>query len=348
VTHNEAIRALDAVVQLSVLDRDLATPPLSPVDGDRYIIGVGSIGDWAGHEGEVAAFQGNAWMFYPALEGCLAWVGDEDKLLAFDGSIWSEVSGGGGSLNPALLVGVNATADSTNRLSVKSDAVLFSHDDVTPGSGNMRTVINKDAVGDTASILYQTGFGGRAEIGLTGNDDFHFKVSADGSAWNDAMVIDNATGNVGIGTDVPSDRLHVFLGGDLKIENDSEDAVMELVPDDGKALLLSSGQSSFDIARFVTDRKQFGITVNGKNGLRILDTYTRFYNDGLEVGRWIGGKLAVGHVVPSTTLHVDGPARVGSSTVATLPSASSTGEGSMLFVSDETGGAVMAFSDGSD
>ena len=36
VTHNEAIRALDAVVQLSVLDRDLSTPPGSPADGARY------------------------------------------------------------------------------------------------------------------------------------------------------------------------------------------------------------------------------------------------------------------------------------------------------------------------
>ncbi len=37
VTHNEAIRALDALVQLCALDRDLATPPPSPADGDRYI-----------------------------------------------------------------------------------------------------------------------------------------------------------------------------------------------------------------------------------------------------------------------------------------------------------------------
>ena len=37
VTHNEALRALDAIVQLSVLDRDLAAPPGSPANGDRYI-----------------------------------------------------------------------------------------------------------------------------------------------------------------------------------------------------------------------------------------------------------------------------------------------------------------------
>jgi hypothetical protein len=33
VTHNEALRLLDGLVQLSVLDRDLTAPPDSPADG---------------------------------------------------------------------------------------------------------------------------------------------------------------------------------------------------------------------------------------------------------------------------------------------------------------------------
>jgi hypothetical protein len=41
VTHNEALRILDGLVQLSVLDRDLAAPPASPADGDRYIVASG-------------------------------------------------------------------------------------------------------------------------------------------------------------------------------------------------------------------------------------------------------------------------------------------------------------------
>jgi len=41
VTHNEALRLLDGLVQLAVLDRDLTTPPGRPADGDRYIVGIG-------------------------------------------------------------------------------------------------------------------------------------------------------------------------------------------------------------------------------------------------------------------------------------------------------------------
>ena len=57
VTHNEAIRALDAVVQLAVLDRDLAAPPVSPAEGDRYIVASSPTGDWDGEAGNVAALR---------------------------------------------------------------------------------------------------------------------------------------------------------------------------------------------------------------------------------------------------------------------------------------------------
>ena len=45
VNHNEALRILDGLVQLSVLDRVLSEPPGSPADGDRYIVGSGATGD---------------------------------------------------------------------------------------------------------------------------------------------------------------------------------------------------------------------------------------------------------------------------------------------------------------
>jgi hypothetical protein len=192
VTHNEAIRALDAVVQLSVLDRDLTAPPGGPAEGDRYIVAAGATGAWASQDDRVAAYQDGAWMVYAPREGWIAWVADEDKLYAWDGAAW--VVAGTDSLNPAPLVGVNATADATNRLSVSAPATLLSHE----GAGHQLKV-NKSADTDTASLLYQTGFSGRAEMGLAGDDDFHVKVSPDGSTWHEAVVVDKDTGNVGVG-----------------------------------------------------------------------------------------------------------------------------------------------------
>lgn len=205
VTHNEAIRALDAIVQLSVKDRDLTTPPSSPANGDRYLVAMSASGEWVGKEGQIAAYQDNAWMYYPPLEGWLCWIADEDKLLAFDGTFWNQVSGGSaGSINPAPLVGVNATADTTNRLAISSANSLFNHE----GSGH-RLKINKNAETDTASLIFQTGFSGRAEFGSTGDDDFHVKVSADGSSWHDGFVLDKDNGALSLPASSAGTRLNV-------------------------------------------------------------------------------------------------------------------------------------------
>jgi len=84
VTHNEAIRGLDALVQLSVIDRDLATPPGSPTAGDRYIVASSATGDWAGEEGNIAAYQDGAWAFYTPQNGWLCLVEDENQLLKYN------------------------------------------------------------------------------------------------------------------------------------------------------------------------------------------------------------------------------------------------------------------------
>lgn len=189
VTHNEAIRALDALVQISVASRTLALPPDTPADGVRFIVPVAATGAWTGFAPHVAAFQDGAWVKYAAREGWLVWVEDEDRLYAFDGTAWTIA--GGQSMNPAPRVGVNTTADDTNRLAVSSPASLFNHE----GSDH-RAKINKATAADTASLLFQTNFSGRAEVGLVGDDNLHLKVSADGASWKEAMVVDRSTGAV--------------------------------------------------------------------------------------------------------------------------------------------------------
>ena len=74
VTHNEALRALDAVVQLMVLDKDLSSPPGSPAEGARYIVAASPTGAWSGQAAKVAAYQDGAWAFY-APRGRLAGLG---------------------------------------------------------------------------------------------------------------------------------------------------------------------------------------------------------------------------------------------------------------------------------
>ncbi|HET6391010.1 DUF2793 domain-containing protein [Hyphomicrobium sp.] len=270
VTHNEAIRALDCLVQLSVESRALSAPPPSPAEGARYIVAASPTGAWSGNAGKIAALQDGAWAFYAPKEGWAAWVAAESALVIHAAGAWSLYAGlgGGGGLSAPVgnaslanmangtikgrtssgsgapedltgaqatalldaftgsgashkkglvpapgstagtarylredgswadlsnvpLAGVNTTADATNKFAVKSAATLFDN----AGNGHQQK-INKAAAGDTASQLYQTNYSGRAEIGLTGDDDFHFKVSPDGSSWKEAIKIDRSTGKV--------------------------------------------------------------------------------------------------------------------------------------------------------
>ena len=196
VTVNETFRRLDALVQMTVRSRTTSAQPAAPDEGDGYILPAAPTGAaWDNYQADdLAFFQDGAWVSVAGVAGMRAYVADDDALVIFDGAAWSPVGGG----TQSALFGVNTAADATNRLAVKSDAVLFSHDDVTPGSGDARVNVNKAAVGDTASHLFQTGFSGRAEFGLVGDDDFTIKVSADGASWKDAITIDKDTGHLGV------------------------------------------------------------------------------------------------------------------------------------------------------
>ena len=190
VTHNEALLQLDALAFARFLDRDLTAPPTSPADGDTYLVAAAATGDWTGKDGQIAYAVDGAWRFAAPFTGLAAFVVDEAKLIVFTGAAWVDYASILNLQNVPLL-GVNTTADTTNKLAAKSAAILF--DNV--GNG-VQAKLNKHASGDTASLLYQTNYSGRAEIGLTGDDNFHFKVSPNGSSWFDGLDIANADGGV--------------------------------------------------------------------------------------------------------------------------------------------------------
>ena len=203
VTLNESLRALDAIVQLSVISASETSTPDAPSEGDRYVVAGPASADWAGADDQIAAYQDGAWAFYSPQTGWTAWVEDSALLMVFDGKAWIELSASGGASSPETF-GINASADAVNRLSVRSEASLFSHE----GAGH-QIKINKASETDTASVLFQSNWSGRAEMGLTGSDDFLLKTSADGQSFAPTLLAQSSTGNVGIGTWSPTAKLHV-------------------------------------------------------------------------------------------------------------------------------------------
>ncbi|MBP1861312.1 DUF2793 domain-containing protein [Rhizobium herbae] len=179
VTHNEALQRLDALTQLTIT-ASLSTPPSDPQEGTCYDVAASPTGAWAGKSGKLAFRQDGDWIFIAPKEGWRGWFLAEDRMKIHDGSAWVFYDAVG---TPAHL-GINIAADNTNRLAVAAVATLLTHD----GHGH-QVKVNKATMGDTASLLFQTGWSGRAEMGLTSSDDFTVKVSPDGTAWTSALSI---------------------------------------------------------------------------------------------------------------------------------------------------------------
>ncbi|MFD2237989.1 DUF2793 domain-containing protein [Aureimonas populi] len=188
VTHNEALRLLDQMLHISVPTRaGRAEPPAAPAEGERHLVAEGATGAFAGQDGRIASFVDGAWTFLEPAAGWTLHAGDEATLHVHDGQGFRPVAGTAGQ--EVAQWGVGAAPDAVNRLSVASPASLFSH-----AGGDHRMVVNKAAPADTASLVFQTGFSGRAEFGLAGEDAFSVKVSPDGAAWREALRADPATG----------------------------------------------------------------------------------------------------------------------------------------------------------
>lgn len=182
VTHNEAVQRLDALVQMTALQLGAETPPAAPEPGDMHTLGAVPTGAWAGQAGKLAIWENGVWAFLTPLPGWRLWDQSSSGLQVYDGSDWQPAFADLDNLNG---VGIGASFDPVNRLIVAAEASLFTHQ----GAGH-QIKLNKAAAPDTASLLFQSGYSGHAEIGLAGTNGFSVKVSPDGSNWVEAMRFD--------------------------------------------------------------------------------------------------------------------------------------------------------------
>jgi hypothetical protein len=78
-----------------VLDNTIATPPVSPNDGDSYIIAATATGVWTGLETQIATWNGSAWVYYLPVDGTdittVTTGTNAGKVYEFVSGVWSEV-----------------------------------------------------------------------------------------------------------------------------------------------------------------------------------------------------------------------------------------------------------------
>jgi len=187
VSHNEALRLLDAMVQLSVLDRDLTTPPVSPADGDRHIAASGATGLWSGWDLNVAFWVDGVWMRLVPRPGWLAWIADEAAFVVWNGSAWDPV-GEPVDVSDAIFSLVN-DADPTKK-------ALFSLSGITTATTRTFTLPNTSS---ELAILAGTQT-------FTGNKTFSGTLTASGTVTVSAAAASigtaTTTSTYGMGTGV--------------------------------------------------------------------------------------------------------------------------------------------------
>ena len=185
VTHNEALRLLDAMVQLSVLDRTRTTPPASPTDGDRHVVASGATGLWAGWDLNVAFWVDGVWMRLVPRQGWLVWIADEQVFHVWNGSAWDPV-GVPQDVSDAIFSLVS-DADPTKK-------ALFSLSGITTGTTRTFTLPNTSS---ELAILAGTQT-------FTGNKTFSGTLTASGtvtvSAASASIGTATTTATYGMGT----------------------------------------------------------------------------------------------------------------------------------------------------
>lgn len=291
VTHNEALRILDAVLHIRVDGVGSNTPPPAPTEGERHVVGNAPTGVFSSHTNDIAAFQDGAWAFFPPQPGWTLWDAAGEAIHVFHDGSWIEAA----PLPDRLpLLGLDTDADTVNRLAVAAEASLFTH-----AGTDHRIKVNKAAAGDTASLLFQTSWSGRAEMGLAGNDDFSVKVSADGSAWKTPLRMRASDGFVGIGTTEARYLLTVGQPG-----------AADSLPHHDKSIGVSGAGAAYFRGHDTTNNIRFlmGTSTVGYVLLASMTNHPMVFrvNDSVEALRIMtSGQIGVGTAAPAASALLD-------------------------------------------
>uniref|UniRef100_UPI002FCC0B04 DUF2793 domain-containing protein n=1 Tax=Brevundimonas sp. TaxID=1871086 RepID=UPI002FCC0B04 len=197
VTLNEALTRLDALVQTAVVSRTVTVQPVSPTDGALWILPAGATGaDWGARtEGALVRAEGGGWSAVAAPDGLVVLVVDAAELVVRHWDGWVPLGRRLGEIHDLDRLGIGAAADSWNPFLAKlNNALWTAREAAYGGTGDLRLTLNKETADDVLSLVFQSGYGGRAELGLVGDDDLRLKVSADGSDWREVLAVERATG----------------------------------------------------------------------------------------------------------------------------------------------------------
>lgn len=187
VTMNEALRMLDGIVQLAILDRDLTDPPACPAEGDCYIPSSGATGAWAGWAGSIAYWIDGAWMRIMPSAGWMAWIEDEAQAIVWTGNNWLSVVDAMGFIAHAASVAVAREANgATTGMAVLEETIAG----LSGASVNSTIVIPNRAI-----VL---GVSARTVTAVLGASSFDCGIAGEPSKFGGSLGVAVGSNNIGV------------------------------------------------------------------------------------------------------------------------------------------------------
>ena len=180
ITHNEAIRLLDALIGCSVISRSVSSPPGSPSDADLYIVGSGADGAWTDWDLNIAYYIDGAWMKIVPLEGMRAWVEDEGALAVYEDGDWTAYA-----LGTEAVISRGA-ARSENRFGVAEELI----------SGLSGATASSSFEIPNGSIVF--GVSSRVVSAITGATSFDRGVSGEAGKFGSNLGVSLDSTNFGV------------------------------------------------------------------------------------------------------------------------------------------------------
>lgn len=117
MTINDALIGLDALTDICLKGQFVNTPPLSPADGDTYLLGAAPTGAWNGRAFKIACCLDGGWRFYTPFDGLRVFAGTTNATLIYLNGSWLD--------GAALLNGAEAAIASAATCDLGAAASLF-------------------------------------------------------------------------------------------------------------------------------------------------------------------------------------------------------------------------------
>lgn len=197
----------------------LNTPPVSPSDGDTYIIGTSPTGAWVGLAGQIAYYNVSTWTYLDPATGWIVYDQNQNKALRFTGGAWIDLVSVGKIINVAVatddvgFIPGNVSTDHASYQATVSDSgdgkLLFNDYAAQSASNRLRITVGFNGAGYTSGtvvmgVMFDTETTPRTNLLRNGNSEI---VVTNNEVFLDTLV------DVGLGfatflIDVPDTNTH--------------------------------------------------------------------------------------------------------------------------------------------